>query len=122
PEVAVALRRARKFRPNADPTRVPSPALYCPKRCESEYGVPVGAPPCTPLGRTGNAVYRVTGIEGSNPSRSGFPLQYKGFRVRLRPQHGGLAGPFRVPDANADANRCQSAYRRGHEETHRRRG
>jgi hypothetical protein len=27
----------------------------------------------------GNAVYRVTGIEGSNPSRSGFRLQNKGF-------------------------------------------
>src|ERR1017187_7522708 len=63
PEVAVALRPARKFRPNADPTRVPSPALHCPKRCESEYGVPVGAPPCTPLGRSGNAEHWETGIE-----------------------------------------------------------
>jgi glyceraldehyde-3-phosphate dehydrogenase type I len=54
--------------PNADPTRVPSPALWCPKRCEFEYRAPVGAPPCTPLGRSGNAVYRETGIEGSNPA------------------------------------------------------
>ena len=57
PEVAVAsCRSARNSRPNADPTRAPSPALWCPKRCESEYGVPVGASPCTPLGRSGNAV------------------------------------------------------------------
>jgi hypothetical protein len=30
-----------------------------------------------------------SGIEGSNPSRSAFPIQHKRFRVRLRPQPGG---------------------------------
>jgi hypothetical protein len=50
--------------PNADPTRVPSPALWCPERGEFEYAVPVGAPPCTPFGRSGNAVYRVKRYRG----------------------------------------------------------
>jgi hypothetical protein len=75
PQVVVALhpaRSARKSRPNADPTRVPSPASWCPQPCGSEYGVPAGAPVCTRVRRSGNAVYRETGIEGSNPSRSGF--------------------------------------------------
>jgi hypothetical protein len=61
-------------RPNGVPTRVPPRAPRCPRHLEFEYAVHSAAPPCTPLRRSGNAVYRETGIEGSNPSRSGFPL------------------------------------------------
>ena len=43
---------------------------------------------------SGNAVGGVTRHEGSNSSRSGFLIQDKGFLVRLRPQHGSVAGPF----------------------------
>lgn len=60
--------------PNADPTRVPSPASSCTERCDSDYAVRVYAPLCPPLGRSGNAVSGVTRHEGSNPSRSGIPL------------------------------------------------
>jgi hypothetical protein len=66
PEMAVAVQPqlSRKHRPNADPTRVPSPAFWCTQRFESEYAVPANARPCTPLGRPGNAVYRVKRYRG----------------------------------------------------------
>jgi hypothetical protein len=77
PEVAVALNGLpliRNSRPNGVPTRVPSPAPWCPQLLKSEYAVPACARLCTPLPRPGNAVYRETGIEGSNPSRSAFVM------------------------------------------------
>jgi hypothetical protein len=57
---------------------------------------------------SGNAVGGETRHDGSNPSRSVLLIRDKGLRVRLQPQHGGLAEPFWVAHANGDANRCQS--------------
>jgi hypothetical protein len=53
---------------------MPEPAPWCPLHLDFEYAVPPDARACTPLRRSGNAVYRETGIEASNPSRSGFVM------------------------------------------------
>jgi hypothetical protein len=54
-------------------------APRCPRPLNFEYAVPSNAGACTPLRRSGNAVWVETPIEGSNPSRSAFPLAHKAF-------------------------------------------
>ena len=72
-------RRRLVRRPNGVPTPVPKRASRCPRRDEFVYGVPARALTCTSLGRPGNAVGGETRHEGSNPSRSAFPLADKAF-------------------------------------------
>jgi hypothetical protein len=66
PELPVALHRrplSPQIQANRVPTRVPSPASWCPRLLKSEYAVPAGAPPCTPVPRSGNLC-----LPGSRPA------------------------------------------------------
>ena len=65
--------RRPRHGPNVVPTRVPLRAPWRLQARDSEYTVPSNARTCTPLDALEMRYTGSTGIEGSNPSRSGFP-------------------------------------------------
>jgi hypothetical protein len=68
------LRSCPSYKPNGVPTHVPACASQCLHRNHLGYDVRADALSCPWLPRLGNAGYRETGIEDSNPSRSAFAV------------------------------------------------